>query len=162
MATYKLEGWDFDDEPYTLVGIHSTVEPYRMAYMLNKYLGLTFQRTDRDQDITMPEFTVKYPVYKYEDIVNYTTFYLTPNKYWAKLNTVVSSGGLFDNQEETEVKTILLKEFAAVDFIIKVEKEASYFPLKKLINDLIKIPQVITAYELDEHLIKQKDYLIFE
>ncbi|MGJ8683231.1 MAG: IPExxxVDY family protein [Nonlabens sp.] len=162
MATYKLDGWDYEEEPYTLVGIHSTMEPYRMAYMVNKYLGLKFHRTDEDQDVIMPNFTVRYPVYKYEDVINYTTFYLTPNKYWASLNTVVSSGGLFDNQEETEVKTVLLKEFAKVDFIIKVEKEASFFPLKKLINDLTKIPHVITAYQLDEHVIKQQDYLIFE
>jgi len=162
MATYRLDGWDNDDEPYTLIGIHSTIESYRMAYMVNKYLGLSFSRTEIDQDITMPNFTVRYPVYKYEDVVNYNTFYLTPNKFWATLNTVTSSGGLFENQEETEVKTILLKEYAGVDFVIKVEKDAKYFPYKKLINDLTKIPHVISAYQLDQHVIKHKDYLIFE
>ncbi|WP_438961465.1 IPExxxVDY family protein [Nonlabens sp.] len=162
MATYKLDDWVCDDEPYTLVGIHSTIEPYRMAYMVNKYLNLSFKRTDNDQDVTMPNFTVQYPVYKYEDQVHYHTFYLTPNKYWATLNTASSNGGLFENEEETIVKTILLKEYAGVDYIIKVEKDPAYFPLKKLINDITKIPQVITAYQLDHYAIKQKDYLIFE
>lgn len=162
MTTYKLDGWDCDDEPYTLVGIHSTIEPYRMAYMVNKYLDLSFERTEKDQDVTMPNFTVQYPVYKYEDRVQYNTFYLTPNKFWASLNTVTSSGGLFGNEEETEVKTVLLKEYAGVDFIIKIEKDPNYFPLKQLINDLIKIPHVISAYQLDQYAIKQKDYLIFE
>ncbi|WOI22582.1 IPExxxVDY family protein [Nonlabens ulvanivorans] len=162
MATYKLDGWDCDDEPYTLVGIHSTIEPYRMAYMVNKYLGLSFKRTDVDQDVTMPNFTVRYPVYKYDDVINYNTYYLTPNKFWANLNTVTSSGGLFESQEQTEVKTVLIKEYARVDFIIKVEKDPEFFPLKKLINELTKIPHVISAYQLDEHVIKQKDYLIFE
>ncbi|MEP3042468.1 hypothetical protein [Nonlabens ulvanivorans] len=46
--------------------------------------------------------------------------------------------------------------------MIKVEKDPEFFPLKKLINDLTKIPHVISAYQLDEHVIKQKDYLIFE
>lgn len=162
MATYKLDGWNDEDELYTLIGLHSTMEPYRMAYMVNKYLGCSFYRTDQDQDVTMPDYTVRYPVYKYEDIINYMTFYLAPNKYWATLNTKSSSGGLFDSQEETEIKTVLLKEFAKVDYIIKVEKDPSFFPLKELISNLTKIPQVIAAYQLDELVIKQKDYLIFE
>jgi len=40
--------------------------------------------------------------------------------------------GLFDNEETTQVKTVLIKEYGTVDFLLKIEKDADFFPVKKL------------------------------
>ena len=69
---------------------------------------------------------------------------------------------IFNNEESSDVKTVLIKEYATVDFLLKVEKDENYFPLKKLLNTLGEIPQVISVYQLDTFKIKQPDYLIFE
>jgi delta 1-pyrroline-5-carboxylate dehydrogenase len=162
MPSYILTDWDTEDEPYTLIGIHASIEPYRMAYKLNKHLKTSFARTVKDQDVTMPSYVSHFPVYKYQDMHENTAVYLTPNKYWGKLKENSSAQGLFSTDQIEEVKTILVKEFATVDFLLKIEKEKAFFPVKKWLHRLNEIPHVISAYELDHLKIKNQDYLIFE
>ena len=161
MAVHKLTDLELDAEPYILIGIHCSIEPYRMAYMLNKYLGLGFARTDRDQDITMPTYEAHYPVFSYFDQEQNAPYYLIPNKYWGTLRNQGPAVGLF-NDGDTEVKTHLIKEYQSVDYLLKIEREEELFPLKKTLNALSEIPQVISTYPLDTYQIKQQDYLIFE
>ena len=162
MPSYSLTDWDTEEEPYTLIGIHASIEPYRMAYKLNKHLKTEFFRTDQDQDVTMPEYVSNYPVYRFTDSLENTTIFLTPNKYVGRFKEVSSSVGLFDAQDVQEIKTILIKEYQTVDFLLKIEKESHTFPVKKWLNNLNEIPHVISAYQLDRFKIKNQDYLIFE
>jgi len=162
MPSYTLTDWETDDEPYTLIGIHATIEPYRMAYKINKHLKTEFSRMSRDQDVVMPDYVSNYPVYYYTDSIENTTIYLTPNRFTGKLKSLSSSLGLFEDQQVQEIKTVLLKEYQSVDFLLKIEKDEQAFPLKKWLNNLIEIPQVISAYTLDRFKIKNQDYLIFE
>lgn len=156
MPSYILTDWDADEEPYTLIGIHASIEPYRMAYKLNKHLKTSFTRTVKDQDVTMPTYISHFPVYKYLDTHENTVVYLTPNKYWGKLKVSSSASGLFPTDEADEVKTILVKEFSTVDFLLKIEKENVSFPVKKWLHRLNEIPHVISAYQLDHLKIKIK------
>jgi hypothetical protein len=154
--------WELEQEPYILMAIHSTIEPYRMAFLINKHLRLSFRRTEVDQDILQQAYTANYPVYKYFDQEQNAAFYLIPNKCWGTSNLETASQGLFNNEESSKVKTLLIKEYGTVDFLLKIEKDEDYFPLKKLLNTLGEIPQVISVYQLDTFKIKQPDYLIFE
>ena len=38
MQIHSLEINDFSDDNYTLIGIHSTLEEYKLAYLLNQKL----------------------------------------------------------------------------------------------------------------------------
>jgi hypothetical protein len=162
MAVHKLMDWELEEEPYILMAIHSTIESYRMAYLINKHLHLNFKRTKEDQDVLQHTYTANYPVYKHFDQEQNAAFYLIPNKCWGISNLKTTSQGLFNNEESSDVKTVLIKEYATVDFLLKVEKDENYFPLKKLLNTLGEIPQIISVYQLDTFKIKQPDYLIFE
>ncbi|WP_213524057.1 IPExxxVDY family protein [Nonlabens sp.] len=162
MAVHKLTDWELEEEPYVLIAIHATSEPYRMAYLINKHLELGFSRTKIDQDILQQAYTANYPVYKHFDKEQNAPFYLIPNKYWGVSNQEKISLGLFDHEKETQVKTLLIKEYGTVDFLLKIEKDPDFFPVKKLINALGEIPQVISVYAVDTFKIKQQDYLIFE
>jgi hypothetical protein len=162
MPAYVLSDWDTDEDPYTLIGIHASIEPYRMAYKLNKHLKTSFYRTVNDQDVTMPTYVSHFPVYKHQDHLENTSVYLTPNKYWGKLKLNSSATGLFANDEVEEVRTLLIKEYATVDFLLKIEKGDGFFPVKRWLHHLNQIPHVISAYQLDQLKIKNQDYLIFE
>ena len=51
MAVHKLVLDDvFEEALYTLIAIHCTVEDYRLAYLLNKYLGINLVRKSKDLD----------------------------------------------------------------------------------------------------------------
>ena len=162
MGTHKLLDWDMDEEPYLLIGLHSTVEPYRMAYLINKYLKVSFKRQEKDQDITLQNYVARFPVYLYRDQDQNAPIYLVPNHCKAQIKSTSSAGGLFAINTVEEVKTTLVKEYRTVDYFLKIEKEPDEFPIKKMLNRLNEIPQVISVYQTDTDSIKNTDYLIFE
>ena len=161
MGVHKLLDWDMEEEPFVLIGIHSTTEPYRMAYFINKYLKVCFKRQLKDQDITLQDYIARYPVYHYRDVDQNASLYLIPNHCKAQIKSI-SSAGLFATNQVDEIKSTLIKEYRTVDYFLKIEKDPEHFPLKKLLSDLNQIPQVISVYQTDTATIKNTYYLIFE
>lgn len=163
MAVHKFSDWEMEEEPFMLIGIHSTVEPYRIAFLINKFLKVSFKRELRDQDVNMQDYIAQFPVFHFMDVENNVALYLVANHCKAQHKAVASTGGgLFENNEPTEIKTTLIKEHRKVDYLIKIEKDVEHYPLKKMLNELIEIPQVISVYEIDALSIKNTDYLTFE
>ncbi len=162
MGAHSILEWDMEEEPFLLLGIHSTAEPYRMAFLINKYLNVSFKREVRDQDINLQEYIAHFPVYRHEDLVNNVTVFLVANHSKAMHKSIASSGGLFLDTEPAEVKTTLIKEHRKVDYLIKIEKDVAHYPLQKMRNQLNEIPQVISVYPIDSLSIRNTDYLIFE
>jgi len=162
MGTVRLDFYDENEESFDLVGLHTTVPFYRLAFFINTFLGFTFKREERDQDITDSGTIVNYPVFKCIDNVHNLKLYLVPNKSWVQSSKVRSTGGLFDASEPEMIKTVLIKEHVRVDYFLKIEQEVRLLPIDKMVRELSKIPAVISAYEIDSLQIKQEDYLIFE
>ena len=65
MALHKLLVDDFDDDSYKLIAIHTRLEDYRLAYLLNKYLGLKFKRKDHDIDFKYLESS--YSIFEWDN-----------------------------------------------------------------------------------------------
>lgn len=160
---YKLDIWgDDEQEPYVLIAIHSSAAAYRVAYMVNRFLGYSFTREDHDQDVVLPDYTARFPVFKYVDTHDNTISYLVANKHWAQLKQPNNTIGLFANNEPELITTILVKEYQKVDYLLKIEQDQYHVAVQYILDQLIKIPVVISAYPVDRHQIKQQDYLIFE
>ncbi len=68
MALHKLLVDDFDDDSYKLIAIHCRLEDYRLAYLLNKYLGLKFKRKDHDIDFKYLESS--YSIFEWDNETN--------------------------------------------------------------------------------------------
>jgi hypothetical protein len=162
MTLHKILDWDMEEEPFVLIGIHSTVEPYRLAFLINHYLKVCFKRDDRDQDVSLQNYVAQFPVYSYEDREQNAKIFLVANHCLAELKATSSVGSLFENDQSTTVKSTLIKEYRKVDYLIKIEKDAEHYPIKKLLNKLIEIPQIISVYMIDTLTIKTMDHLIFE
>lgn len=162
MPALKLTDWELEDT-YVLLAIHSTVESYRLAYLLNKYLNMQFVRTAYDHDIILTDAIAHYPVYKFEDHMQSLSLYLVPNKYNGTLRTTNTVVGLFSEQEQdVTVKTVLIKEFKDVDYLLKIEVDDTEYDVAGMVKSFQGISQIISVYPVDAHIIKQPDYLIFE
>jgi cytochrome c556 len=74
----------------------------------------------------------------------------------------LSSGGLFNEIEVQEIKVTLIKEYKEVDYLLKISTDDTSYDVKAFTTALTKIPQVISAYQVNPQVIKQQDYLIFE
>lgn len=162
MTSHKL--WLDDDleEDFSLLAIHCSAEAYKMAFLLNKFLGLQLKRKRVDLDFSMNGLDVTFPLFKFDDEFQYTTYFLVANKCKSKTAQLNSAGGLFEELETNKMVTAyLLPEFKKVDFFLKIESDFDRIPLRKTLAELNDIKEVISSYEVDQEKIKSNKNLIF-
>ena len=162
MANHKLILEDDFQEEFSLIAIHCSEEPYKMAYMLNKRMSLRLSRTKLDVDFSSQGLDISFPLFEYEDELSYIIYNLISNKNKSLTAKFQSSGGLFSNvSSEKTITTFLLKEFKNVDYFLKIQSDYEKVSTRKLISTINEIEQVISAYTIESEKIKSKNNLIF-
>jgi len=161
MANHKFLMEDVFEEEYDLVAIHCVEEAYKIAYLINKYTNLRLHRKERDLDFSYDGTEVFYPIFEFNDEHNYINYTLVANRCKSIPVHVMSSGGLFE-EIENSVTHFLLPEMKKVDYFLKIHSESNVTPVKNIITSIHKIKQVISAYSIAVENIKQKNNLIFD
>ncbi len=156
MPTYEVNIDEFSDDDYSLIGIHTTLQDYRLAYLLNKHLQIKFCRVKKDLDFLEKNRESSYPVYEYTNAKLYQDWFLISNVFKSTLKATSTS--LFNQSDTT---TYLIPEKKKVDFFLKIEGEFDDDFIVKLIEKINQIPQIITSYKLEVNTLKSKDFLIF-
>jgi hypothetical protein len=156
MQIYSLGLDDFCEEEYSLIGIHTALEDFKLAYLLNKTISTSFYKSRKDLNF---EETQKHASFS---IFNYSS-----NKYdfdWF----LIANSSKRENQKESnellltsETKTYLIPEKKKVDFFIKISGDLEYSFMSETVDKIKKIDQVITSYLIDKNTLKSKDFLIF-
>lgn len=163
MGHLKLLLDDDYKEEFSLIAIHCSEESYKMAFLINKQLGLCLKREKLDLDYSSNGLAVTFPLFQFTSNIQYNTYYLVANKCRSMEANVQSSGGLFGNDtSEKMVATYLLPEYKKVDFFMKIQSEFENIPLRKIIANINEIKQVISAYEVEIDNLKSKNNLIFD
>ena len=160
MAVHKLV---LDDVFYevlcTLVAIHCTLEDYRLAYLLNKYLGITLTRRLSDLDYNNSKSS--YSIFEWKDNKQLTTWSLVSNICKIESYQQINYESLFDNQDKVTKITNLIPEYKRVNYFLKIDNQFNLSKEKYILNSILKIPQIATAYSIDTNQLKSKDHLIF-
>ncbi|WP_179337378.1 IPExxxVDY family protein [Winogradskyella ludwigii] len=159
MALHKLLVDDFDDDSYKLIAIHTRLEDYRLAYLLNKYLGLKFKRKDHDIDFKYLESS--YSIFEWDNESEYVLWNLISNVCKKEQDSLYSTGTLFSDNQKVLTTFNLISEYKNVDYFLKISEEIQNVDEKLILNKLKAIPQIITSYTVDPLKIKSKDHLIF-
>lgn len=146
---------DLEDD-YSLIGIHSTEEDYRLAYLLNNYLKIKLTRFKHNLDFK--NSTAVFPLFEYKDEANYINYYLINNKHIELIDNQYKEGLFGGNYSTT---SYLIPEKKKVDFFLKIEGCNKEDFIKNLVNDLNKINQIITSYPIVPINLKSKENLIF-
>ena len=156
MQVYALEMDDFCEEPYSLIGIHSTLEDYKLAYLINQNLNTRFYKAIKDLEFKRDKKKASFSIYNYENTNDGFNWFLIANSY-RRENQTVSNELLLTS----ETKTYLIPEKKKVDFFLKICGDSEYDFVMKTIQKIINIENVITAYSIDKNTLKSKDFLIF-
>jgi hypothetical protein len=159
MALHKLLVDDFYDTSFSLLAIHCRLEDYRVAYLLNKYLGLNLSRMERDLDYKY--LAASYSVYEWYNIQNEISWNLISNVCKKEEDSLQSSGSLFTTQHKVLKSYHLLPEHKNVDYLIKITNETQQLNEKIVLNKIQSIPQIVTCYTIETENLKSKDNLIF-
>ena len=77
MALHKLLVDDFYDDTYKLIAIHCRLEDYRLAYLLNKNLGLNLKR--KAEDLDFKYLKSSYSIFEWENALEYIRWNLISN-----------------------------------------------------------------------------------
>lgn len=162
MLAHKLVLDDIADHPFKLIALHCSVEEYKLAYLLNKHLDLRLARARKDIDYQVRSGKVYFALYSYNDQLNYRGYYLISNSSKGENQSSAKIGSLFGEEEMALNRTFLLPEFKKVDYFLKIEEEPGSFSERKMLTSIKEIPQIATAYLIDEHQIKSKENLIFD
>ena len=159
MATHKLLVDDFCDTSFSLLAIHCGLEDYRMAYLLNKQLGLNLSRMQHDLDYKY--LAASYSVYEWFNDENQISWNLISNVCKKEEDGLQSSGSLFHMPNKVLKTYHLLPEYKNVDYLIKISNDTQYFNEKVILGKIQSIPQIITSYSIDTDKLKSKENLIF-
>ncbi|AJR03038.1 IPExxxVDY family protein [Siansivirga zeaxanthinifaciens] len=160
MAVHKLVLEDvFDEVTFTLIAIHCSIKDYRLAYLLNKNLGIRLARKASDLDFSV--FNSMYSIFEWEDCKHMATWSLVSNICKTEILQEVNFKSLFDTQEKIIKTNYLIPEYKSVNYFLKIENEYHSGNEKYILDSILKIPQVVTAFSVDTALLKSKDNLIF-
>ncbi|MEP1490041.1 MAG: IPExxxVDY family protein [Algibacter sp.] len=160
MAVHKLILDDvFDEVYYTLIAIHCTIEDYRLAYLLNSKLGVSLKRKSCDLDLNSEKSS--FSIFDWEDEKQLVTWSLISNICVKEVYQEAKSQSLFDTENKVTKTFNLVPEKRRVNYFLKIENELSENKEKYIINSILNIPQIATAYSIDTSQLKSKDNLIF-
>jgi len=161
MAVHKLVLDDvFEEALYTLIAIHCTIDDYRLAYLLNKYLGINLVRKSKDLDYNKDKSA--YSIFEWEDNKQLTTWSLVSNicKTYEALPQN-NQQSLFNTQEQITKTFNLIPEYKGVNYFLKIDNDNNFSKEAYILSSILNIPQVATAFSVDVNQLKSKDNLIF-
>ena len=156
MQIHSLGLDDFCEEEYSLIGIHTALEDFKLAYLLNKSLGTSFYKSREDLNFENQRKKASFSIFNYASVKYDFDWFLIANS--SKRENQTESNELLLT---TETKTYLIPEKKKVDFFIKVSGELGFDFITKIIDKVKNIEQVITSYPIDKNTLKSKDFLIF-
>jgi len=141
-----------DETSFGLFAIHCQLEDHTLAYTLNVACGLSLSRSRVDLELGN---CACFPVFQWNDEAHFREWTLFRNTGWSLV--AGPSGGLFPDQP-AEVRHHLIPEKREVDYFLKVEGDEDP---PGLLDKLLTIPRLVTAYRLDASGLKSKYNLIY-
>ena len=149
-------GIEICEDEYSLIGIHTTLEDFKLAYLLNKNLGTHFYKSKEDLSYEKLKKQASFSIFNYSNIKYDFEWFLIANS--SKRENQTESNELLLT---SETKTYLIPEKKKVDFFIKIIGNLQYSFIAETVHKIKTIDQVITSYSIDKNTLKSKDFLIF-
>lgn len=160
MAIKKLMLDDFfEDEEFTLIGIHSNLEDFRLAYLINKHLQIHLYR--KPIDFKSYNLAAHYSIFEWEDQEQLTVWNLVSNICKIEAQQQIASLDSLFGENSTTKTYHLIPEFKRVNYVLKIESELPLQAQKLILNTIKDIKQVVMAHIIDTDVLKSKENLIF-
>lgn len=156
MQVHSLGIEDFCEEEYALIGIHTTLEDYKLAYLLNQHLKTRFKKAAFNLDFENKNNNASFSIFEYTNHQYDFDWFLISNSIKEDKATISNGLPLF-----TEMKTYLIPEKKNIDFFIKISGDIELEFVRKTIQKIKGVNQIITSYQIDKNSLKSKDFLIF-
>lgn len=145
------------DEPGCLIALYSTIDIFRVAYLINQELGLSLKRTENDVEFVHSDAVAFYPLYHYFDEKKLIDFYLVTNKAKIKSDETITPGVLFENDRGYD--TFLVPERKNADYFLKIEGTED---VQDVLQEIKKINLISATFSVDIGKLQSYKNLIFD
>ncbi len=152
MSLHKLSPDDLVND-YTLIAIHSNIEPYKLAFEINQKLKIQLKRCS--YDVSFERNNSMFHLYKHMSETYNTKLYLILNKSVSEKK--IKGQLLFENLSES---SFLIPELKKVEYLLKIE--GGGFNVQNLLRKLNELGSIISCYRAKITAAKSKYNLIFE
>lgn len=159
MKIHKLNIQDFNEIDYNLIAIHTTLEDYHLAFLINSQLKISLKKDKEEIISNTDSVEVAYSKFSFEDEKCGLVWNLIQNQKW--IETEQAQDGFFVFEEPQKKKVFLLQEFKNVDYFLKIEEIETDEEAVEISNNIHEIDKVTAAYVVDIERIKSKNHLIF-
>ena len=156
MQVHSLGLEDFCEDKYTLIGVHTTLEDFKLAYLLNNTLKTHFSKASFSLDFKTSTSSASFSVYDYINEKYEHEWYLIANSFREERTNELDAIAL-----TTETKTYLIPEKKRVDYFIKIVGENHQQLTRRTIDKINTIGQVVTSYAIEPSTLKSREFLIF-
>ncbi|MEZ4787923.1 IPExxxVDY family protein [Flavobacterium haoranii] len=156
MAIHKILIDDLLSSDYELIAIHSNLEDYRLAYLINKVLEIKLTKNDFDVELKSKDGKSIFEHFIFDDELQDLCWHLVSNK--SNYISKNSNLGLFDDVNAT---MSLIPEFKTADYILKIDNTDDYFEPEIILKKLNEITNVSLVYKIEQNKLKSKNNLIF-
>ena len=161
MAIHKLDLDEFDEIDYHLIAIHTTLEDYRLAYLINQHLPVNLSKSNEEILISIKEGETQFSRFYFDDEDNFVSWNLIQNKNEVIGQNEIINQDLFSNSSQVvATKVFLLPELKKVDYFLKIESDDD-LELAGIVKKLKSIKSLSTVYVVETETIKSKNNLIF-
>jgi len=148
MTKHRLDLTLIEEETFSIIGIVSSMEVYRLAFFLNKQLNWFLEKESFEIDHC-------YAVYSFYEESQDLKINLIGNTAWKKSE---ATEGLFD---AVASKTYLIKEKKKADYLLKISEEIDHTSIERIIKKLKSIAAIQTCYPIALDELKTTEFLIF-
>lgn len=154
MTTHRIST-DFYEHSYTLIAVHCSLADYQLAYQLN---SKTYTKFKRIQDIDFYNNSISFSTYEWEDQKKDMLWNLVSNTSGI-IASETNNNTLFDKETPILIN-YLIPERKKTDYFIKIDGELMQKDTTDILNEINKIPQIITAYTIEPNQLKSRNNLI--
>ena len=162
MAIHRLLIDDFVTIDYGLIAIHSSLEDHRLAYFINRELSILLEKSPNDIWVTINEGESCFSRFIFEDPGNDSAWNLIQNRNRvSSMQSNITTSLFEDTGLPIETSVFLMPELKTVDYVLKIENMPALFEPDEVVEKLLGIKQIATAYTIDHKKLKSKNNLIF-
>ncbi len=152
---------DFEEHDFRVVAIHTVLQDYKLAYLLNRNLGFQFKKLAADLDFVIAENKAYFSAYEYHDAKRLIDWGLVRNKFKIKAREGNSLGLFHTEASFASTYVYLQPEIKEADFVLKIQGDIMGSKMREILQKINNTEGVITAYSVNNQQLNHKEYLIF-
>jgi hypothetical protein len=155
MAVHKLILEEDPSLNFKIFALHTVVEDYKMAYLLNKTLAINLKRTRNDFITKVNDSVLAFPIFEYQNTYTLENYCLAPNRIQTEIFESQKSQNLFLNTTVTEQQNhYLIPEYKKVDYVLKIDGISDSSKINNILFKIKKVKQINSVYQVKTNSIK--------